>query len=347
MTPFFALTFRGLEAICAREVAGLPGARVETVSYRRVTGEIDGPLLPLLGLHSADDLFLLADNWSPLPTQRAALADLPYWANMLDLYALAGMVSTVRPLANKPPTFSVTASFVGKRNYTTQEIKDAVGPAIESGFGWTYTDDDRMADLNLRLFIEHESAAVGLRLGRQPLHIRPYTQARQQGALKPPVAAAMVLLADVTAGTTVLDPCCGSGTILLEAAALGMQVTGGDLDAQALALARQGADSAGVSLPLSQWDMRQLPLVSASVEALIANLPWGQQVEIEGTPEAFYTAICREIERVIAPGGVAVLLTSEPDRLTFDRLHRAQTVEISLFGQTPTIVVARDSLIPT
>jgi 23S rRNA G2445 N2-methylase RlmL len=341
MTPFFALTFRGLEAICAQEIAALPGARVESVSYRRVTGEIDGPLDSLLSLRSADDLFLYADTWSPLPTQRTALADLPYWANMLDLYALGGLVARVRPLANKPPLFSVTASFVGKRNYTTQEIKDAVGPAVESGFGWTYTDDDRMADLNLRLFIEHGSAVVGLRLTRQPLHDRPYTQARQPGALKPPVAAAMALLADLPQGATMIDPCCGSGTILFEAAALGLRPLGGDIDAAALTLARQGAETVGLLLPLSQWDFRALPLASASVGAVIGNLPWGQQVEVAGNPDEFYAHACAEFERVVAPGGTVVLLTSEPSRLSFERLSITETVEISLFGQTPTIVVAR------
>jgi 23S rRNA G2445 N2-methylase RlmL len=341
MTPFFALTFRGLEAVCAREIASIPGVRVESVSYRRVTGEIDGPLDPLLGLRTADDLFLYADTWSPLPTQRTALADLPYWVNMLDLYALGGLIDGVRKRTNKPPMISVTASFVGKRNYTTQEIKDAVGPAIESGFGWTYTDDDRSADLNLRLFIEHDSAVVGLRLPKSPLHDRPYTQTRQPGALKPPVAAAMVLLADLTDGGAVIDPCCGSGTILLEAAALGMKPVGGDIDPAALALSRQGAESVGLSLPLNQWDMRHLPLASASVEAVIGNLPWGQQVEVTGDLDAFYIDACCEIERVIAPGGSVVLLTSEPQRIAFERLQIAQTVEISLFGQTPTIVVAK------
>ncbi len=340
MTAFFALTFRGLEDICAHEIAALPGVRVESVSYRRVSGEIDGPLQPLLGLRTADDLFLYADTWSPLPTQRTALADLPHWSNMLDLESLADALATVRTLSGTP-AFSVTASFVGQRNYTTQEIKDAVGDAIESGFGWTYTDDDRMADLNLRLFIEHESAVVGLRMGKQPLHERPYTQARQHGALKPSVAAAMVLLADRASGTIVIDPCCGSGTILLEALALGRRIIGGDLDAEALDAARQGADAVGVSLPLGRWDMRALPFASASVPSIVANLPWGKQVEVEGSLEVFYADACREIERVLAPGGNAVLLTSEPTRLTFGRLQQTQAIEISLFGQTPTIVVAR------
>ena len=60
-----------------------------------------------------------------------------------------------------------------------------------------------MADLNVRLFIEHETASVGLRLGQVPLQERRWKRAHRPGSLKPPVAAAMLRLAGLAPGQDV------------------------------------------------------------------------------------------------------------------------------------------------
>lgn len=64
---------------------------------------------------------------------------------------------------------------------------------------------------------------------------KPYAD-RKKGMLPPKVARMMVNLAlgkDITADMTVLDPFCGSGTVLLEAATMGCSVIGSDLDEDA------------------------------------------------------------------------------------------------------------------
>ncbi|MCC6805540.1 MAG: methyltransferase domain-containing protein, partial [Anaerolineae bacterium] len=111
---------------------------------------------------------------------------------------------------------------------------------------------------------------------------------------------------------------------------------GGDLDAEAVEAARTNAHAASVDIRLETWDARSLPLEAASVDYVVSNLPWGRQIPADA---GLYAAVCREVERVLAPGGSAVLLTSTPELLTFERLHLRQSIEISLFGQTPTISV--------
>ena len=49
--------------------------------------------------------------------------------------------------------------------------------------------------------------------------------------------------------------------------------------------------------------------------------------------------MCRESERVLAPGGRIAVLTSLPGYLSFASLRSVEAIEISLFGQTPTISV--------
>src|SRR5690606_19149211 len=99
---------------------------------------------------------------------------------------------------------------------------------VEAISGWRYRPSDQESEINIRLFMEHEHVYVGMRLGDRPLYKRPYKQAHVPGSLKPSVAAALLQLAGVQAGDRVLDPCCGAGTILIEAALMGARAQGGD-----------------------------------------------------------------------------------------------------------------------
>lgn len=112
---------------------------------------------------------------------------------------------------------------------------------------------------------------------------------------------------------------------------------GGDNDAEAVAAALANGENAALALSVERWDARSLPLADGSVEAIASNLPWDRQVTIEGDETTFYAAICAEIERVLAANGRAVLLTNRPELLHFGGLVCQEQIEISLFGQKPTI----------
>ena len=76
MTDIFALTTRGLESTSAREMASVPGVSVTQVAYRRVAAACTGPLGPLLGLRTVDDVFLDVATWRGIGRPRRALATL-------------------------------------------------------------------------------------------------------------------------------------------------------------------------------------------------------------------------------------------------------------------------------
>lgn len=336
MTQIFAITHRGLEEIGAGEMSRLPGMRLSRLAYRRVEAESTGDLAPLLGLRTVDDVFLELAIWQGIVTQRAALAELRRLAGTLDLHPALEAAARLRHLPGAP-VFSVTANFVGKRNYTTDEIKGALAEGIGARYGWRYADEDQ-SDVNIRLFLDHEQGCVGLRLGASPLHRRPYKQSNLPGSLKPTVAAAMLTLAGVLTGGTVLDPCCGAGTILIEAALSGAEASGGDADPTALDAARQNAALAGVTLSVEAWDARQLPLGSRSAPLVVTNLPWGRQVEVGEEMAVFYRQVCAEIDRILTGNGQVVVLTSLPHLLEFKQRKLISQTEISLFGQNPSIV---------
>lgn len=343
-TPFFALTFRGVEDVAAGEIAALPGVTIDEIGYRRVRGHVV-TAAPLLTLRTVDDVFLSVATWAGLVRQRTALSTLNDLATALRLYSSLAACRSVREVPDAP-RFSVTASFVGERNYNIDEIKATMALAIQRTHRWPYVADDAEADLNVRVFIDHDAALVGLRLGARPLHHRTYRVATAPAALKAPVAAVMLRLAGLTPTNAgeglVLDVCGGSGVIALEAVAVGGRALTGDVGAGALMAAAQNtaASPANVRDRVAnvQWDGARLPIRAEAVRWVVSDLPWGKQVQVNDSLAALYRGVCAEIERVLTPDGCAVLLTSTPALVAFNALRPDRQIPISLFGQQPTIV---------
>lgn len=331
MTFFFATTFRGLEEIAADEIVRSTGAAIKHRIYRQVHFELQADFNRLLQLRTVDDLFAAVARWQPVTRQRASLDLIAEKATTMPLEAAMTAIGTIRNLPSAP-LFSVTVNFVGKRNYTSAEVKQCVAEAITATRQWLYTENDQQADLNIRLFIEGDKAEVGARLAKRPLHNRDYAVADYPGSLKPPLAAALVHLAEPQPGQLLLDTCCGNGTILLESLALDLQVIGGDISSRAVrACRRRGLD-------IRQWDARSLPLKDSSVDRIVTNLPWGDQSAIQSESACFHADVCREMERVIKPKGKIVLLTRSSEEVQFTALKQQLNREISLFGKRPTVL---------
>lgn len=342
MNRIFAVTTRGLETISANELSTLPGVTVEQIAYRRVFASCQDTLASLLSLRTVDDVFLYVATWAGIDRARSALNNLREASTQLQMNNTLAICEEIRTIKS-PPTFSITANFVGKRNYSTAEIKQACSAGIIEGQDWVYLDDDAKADLNVRVFIEGDTAVVGVRLAARSLSKRPYKEEHVPGSLKPAVAAGLLVIAGVSPNALVLDPCCGAGTILIEARLSGAIAYGGDNDQRAVTAARFNAAQAGTDVQIHHWDARALPISAKSVNCVISNLPWGRAVSTDGSLPTLYQDISKEIERVLTPSGQTVLLTNLPDLVEFKQMKCEQKIEISLFGQTPTIMVWSNS----
>jgi tRNA G10 N-methylase Trm11 len=174
---------------------------------------------------------------------------------------------------------------------------------------------------------------AGLRVSDVRMRQHDGRAQERTGALRPTVAAAMVRLAGRPGGV-LLDPCCGTGTILAEAAAAGWQTRGLDIDPAAVEAARRNVPGARVD----SGDARALPLPDASVGAGVSNLPFGQQYDVDGPMDAWLAAVLAEFARVTRPGGrVVVLAPSLPRAVVPAALSLTDRHPLRLLG-TKTII---------
>lgn len=168
------------------------------------------------------------------------------------------------------------------------------------------------------LFCVEESYYLGLPFRTaDDAALRRHRIAERPGSLPPTIAAAMAFLANPRDDDTVLDPVCGSGTLLAEvhAYAPGAQLRGIDQDRQAIAAARRNLAHVP-HLQLSVGDARATGLADGSLSLVLANLPFGKQFGGPAENRRLYQDILRDLLRLGHPAGWrAVLLTSDVEAL--------------------------------
>jgi putative N6-adenine-specific DNA methylase len=122
-------------------------------------------------------------------------------------------------------------------NFATLRIKDAVCDAIREASGERPSVDTRAPDLPLALHLTPTHATLYVDTSGEPLFKRGWRDARAAGRdvtgeapLKETLAAAMLAAAGWhgrAEDTPLLDPCCGAGTIAIEAAQLACGIAPG------------------------------------------------------------------------------------------------------------------------
>jgi tRNA G10 N-methylase Trm11 len=228
-------------------------------------------------------------------------------------------------------TFRVIVRVLEERSFKRTALRDAFTELVQRDCPrWRVADP---AEIELWLLEYRPGAFVaGVRVSDVRMRQHGGRDAERRGALRPTVAAAMVRLAGKARGV-LLDPCCGSGTILEEAAARGWQARGSDIDLAALRIARRNAHS-----PLLMADARSLPLREGTAGACVANLPFGRQYEVDGDPRVWLGRVLAEMTRVTRPKGRVVVLTpTNPKDTLPSTLREVRRAPIVLLGTKTTI----------
>lgn len=129
-------------------------------------------------------------------------------------------------------------------------VKDAIVDQQRARGGARSSVDTRQPDVPLRLVVRQGALLLYRDLGGASLHKRGWREVQHKSPLNESIAAGLLLHAGWTPDQALLDPMCGSGTILVEAAHMAMD--------RAPGLERGFAFETWPDLELETWrDMRE------------------------------------------------------------------------------------------
>ena len=131
----------------------------------------------------------------------------------------------------------------------------------------------------------------------------------RSSTLRPSTAYNMLQLAQIEPGHIVLDNMCGVATIPVYAAAFHRHILalGGDIAPEAIAEAQENLKPTSM-VNICHWDARYLPLRTDSVDRIVVDMPFGMRCGTYRHNTKLFPKILKEMERVLAPDGLAVLL---------------------------------------
>ena len=84
--------------------------------------------------------------------------------------------------------------------------------------------DKEQPDIRIHVYLNRDDVVLSLDLSGDALHMRGYREDTGKAPLRETLAAAIVLRSDWQKGTPLVDPMCGSGTLLIEAAQMEAQI---------------------------------------------------------------------------------------------------------------------------
>lgn len=112
-------------------------------------------------------------------------------------------------------------------NFVTLRIKDGVCDHFRTVAGARPSVDTEAPDMRIHAFITAETCTLYLDTSGEPLYKRGFKRAKVEAPLKENLAAGILKLSGWTPAEPLLDPMCGSGTFLIEAAQIALDVAPG------------------------------------------------------------------------------------------------------------------------
>jgi len=327
MDSFFATVPRGLEALAAEELAGL-GARAVASVPGGVAFEGDR------------ETCYRANLWSRIASRILWRIGSFDYESADDLYAAAGEIDW---LALFPLECSLRVNVTAQKSplksleFATLRVKDGICDGFRKVSGARPDVDRATPDVRVHVYLEGTQGVFYLDTSGEALFKRGWRRDAGEAPLRENLAAGIVRLSGWQAQEAFLDPMCGAGTLLVEAAAIGLgrapgvgrgfgfeklrnldlpcwtalreeaaqrrpnmklELFGSDHDPVALKAARRNIAEAG----FDRWvRFEQADILTRSAPApagvLVANPPYGERI---GSPEdlaRFYPELGHALKR--------------------------------------------------
>jgi len=280
---YFAQVGDGIDEIAADELEAL-GAREIKPVYRGLYFVCDAPALYRINYMSR----LVTRVLAPLMTFDCHSAKYLYKrASEIEWPKLFTTEQTFAVFAN------VSNSAIRHSQYAALRVKDAVADRFRADCGRRPNVKPIDPDVSLALYISNNKATISIDTSGGSLHRRGYRKGSVEAPIQETVAAAIVRFSGWNAERPLVDPMCGSGTLLAEALMHGSRIPAGflrprfgfealpDFDAGVWQAVKSEADRGIEPLPsglITGGDIDGKAVAAA--RANLANLPGGKSIDV-------------------------------------------------------------------
>ena len=212
-----AKTFMGLEPVLAKELTQL-GANDVQIGRRMVsfTGDKELMYRANFQLHTAIKIL------KPIYRFKASSAD--------DVYDAVMQLDWTQYLSGES-TFAVDSVVFSEEfrhsKFVSYKVKDAIVDQLRERTGKRPNISVSNPDLQLHIHIAEDQCTLCLDSSGESLHRRGYRQQSVEAPLNEVLAAGIIMMTGWKGETDFIDPMCGSGTLLIEAALIARNMAPG------------------------------------------------------------------------------------------------------------------------
>ena len=348
-------TFAGLEPVLAMELHSI-GAEAVQQERRAVS---------FLG----DTAMLYKANFL-LRTALKVLKPIAYFRvnNKEDLYNQAKNIPW-KDFLTLGKSFSIDSTvqsemFVNSM-YASLKVKDAIADYFRESLGKRPSVSQEDPDIRIHVYLMGDYCEISLDSSGESLHKRGYRLGQGEAPLNEVLAAGMILLAGWQGETDFLDPMCGSGTLLIEAAMISrgipagmyrksfgferwldfdeglfsdiynadyekessVRIAGSDISVQSCAMAKANIKNAGLSKVIEVETRDFLELDPPFAKGIIVtNPPYGERLKARSIAD-LYKAVGDVLKQKYA-GYTAWVISSSEDGFKSIGLKPSRKIEL-------------------
>lgn len=210
-------TFAGLEPVLANEIKAL-GAESVTIERRAVSFVGDKALMYKANFLLRTALKVL----KPIAQFRVGRKEDLYnhakeipWSEYLTLGKSFSIDSTVQ-----------SELFVNSM-YASLKVKDAIADYFRESVGKRPSVNQEDPDIRVHIYLMDDYCEISLDSSGESLHKRGYRMGQGEAPINEVLAAGMIMLTGWNGEANFMDPMCGSGTLLIEAAMIAKGIPAG------------------------------------------------------------------------------------------------------------------------
>lgn len=342
---YWIRTSLGLEKVALEEVGESVSVKKSAIEHRSVLIETtldERNEANIRNLKTIDDAYELIGTFKGVDKTKSSIEPLLGYFKRIVLPAILAKENS--------GAFRITVSFLGKRNFNRFFVENGINKVVLSSTEFSILSNEKKephekGELRLRCHIEGNLARFGIAISDTPLHRREWRSESYEGQLHPPIAAAMARFSRSKSPTRIIDPFCGSGTILIESSSINPTIehVGIDLNPKVISIAKNNSLKAGTRinfLNTSAFDQA----VDYGRSFIVSNPPWGDKHQINlGENKNFLKKLTRSIRE--SDGAVLIMPEDFAKEISADGLLVEELVRTRVNGKLAIISYVRRGMI--